>query len=65
MVVKNSLLRLFVENICQLDLKSNLKMDPTVEFFAKLKKLAVTLESETSRLQQAFETRKSEDDTGE
>lgn len=40
-------------------------MDPTVEFFAKLKKLAVTLESETSRLQQAFETRKSEDDTGE
>lgn len=65
MVGKNSLLRLFVEKIYQLDLKSNLKMDPTVEFFAKLKKLAVTLESETSRLQQAFETRKSEDDTGE
>lgn len=40
-------------------------MDPTVEFFAKLKKLAVTLESETARLQQAFENRKSDDDTGE
>lgn len=40
-------------------------MDPTVEFFAKLKKLAVTLESETERLQQVFESRKSEDDTGE
>lgn len=40
-------------------------MDPTLEFFAKLKKLAVTLESETERLQQAFESRKSEDDAGE
>uniref|UniRef100_A0A674NK64 Spindle and kinetochore associated complex subunit 3 n=1 Tax=Takifugu rubripes TaxID=31033 RepID=A0A674NK64_TAKRU len=40
-------------------------MDPTAEFFAKLKKLAVTLESETGRLQQVFESRKSEDDTGE
>lgn len=40
-------------------------MDPTVEFFAKLKKLAVTLESETGRLQQVFETRKNEDDSGE
>lgn len=40
-------------------------MDPTAEFFAKLKKLAVTLESETERLQQVFENRKSEDDTGE
>uniref|UniRef100_A0A674NTG4 Spindle and kinetochore associated complex subunit 3 n=1 Tax=Takifugu rubripes TaxID=31033 RepID=A0A674NTG4_TAKRU len=38
-------------------------MDPTAEFFAKLKKLAVTLESETGRLQQVFESRKSEDDT--
>lgn len=54
-----------VERIYRLDLKSNLKMDPTVEFFAKLKKLAVTLESETDSLQKVFETRKSEDDTGE
>lgn len=48
-----------------MDGSSNLKMDPTVEFFAKLKKLAVTLESETDRLQQAFESRSSEDDAGE
>lgn len=40
-------------------------MDPTVEFFAKLRRLAVTLESETERLRQVFESRKSEDDTGE
>lgn len=40
-------------------------MDPTVEFFAKLKKLAATVESETDRLQQAFESRNSEDDAGE
>lgn len=40
-------------------------MDTTVEFFATLKKLAVTLESETDQLQQRFENRKSEDDTGE
>lgn len=40
-------------------------MDPTVEFFAKLKKLAVTLESETERLRHVFENRKSNDDTGE
>lgn len=55
----------FVVRTCRLDLKSNLKMDPTIEFFAKLKKLAVTLESETDILRQVFETRKSEGDTGE
>ncbi|XP_068185830.1 spindle and kinetochore-associated protein 3 [Antennarius striatus] len=32
-------------------------MDLTVDFFAKLKKLAVTLESETSKLQRSFENR--------
>lgn len=62
---RNRLFNRFVERLYRLDLNSDLKMDPTVEFFAKLKKLAVTLESETDRLQQAFETRNSEDDTGE
>ncbi|XP_057708714.1 spindle and kinetochore-associated protein 3 [Corythoichthys intestinalis] len=32
-------------------------MDPTKEFFAKLKKLCGTLETETARLQQTFESR--------
>ncbi|XP_045910916.1 spindle and kinetochore-associated protein 3 [Micropterus dolomieu] len=32
-------------------------MDPTARFFAKLKKLAVTLESETAKLQETFENR--------
>uniref|UniRef100_A0A3Q1GHB0 Uncharacterized protein n=1 Tax=Acanthochromis polyacanthus TaxID=80966 RepID=A0A3Q1GHB0_9TELE len=40
-------------------------MDPTSRFFSRLRKLAVTLESETSRLQQAFESRKEEPDSGE
>lgn len=62
---RNSLSSGFVDRVYRLDLRSILKMDPTVEFFAKLKKLAVTLESETGRLQQVFETRKSEDDSGE
>lgn len=39
-----------------------LKMDSTTQFFSKLKKLAVTLESETAKLQLAFENRKSGDD---
>ncbi|XP_022065592.2 spindle and kinetochore-associated protein 3 [Acanthochromis polyacanthus] len=38
-------------------------MDPTSRFFSRLRKLAVTLESETSRLQQAFESRKEEPDS--
>lgn len=42
-----------------------LKMDLTTHFFSKLKKLAVTLESETSNLQLAFENRNSDDDSGE
>ncbi|XP_051814718.1 spindle and kinetochore-associated protein 3 isoform X1 [Acanthochromis polyacanthus] len=37
-------------------------MDPTSRFFSRLRKLAVTLESETSRLQQTFESRKEEPD---
>lgn len=40
-------------------------MDPTVHFFAKLKKLAVTLESETVRLQNVFENRNNDGDSGE
>lgn len=43
-------------------------MDPTTKFFSKLKKLAVTLESETVKLQQAFENRNKDgdsDDSGE
>lgn len=65
LVGRNSLSSGCVERIYRLDLRSVLKMDPTVEFFAKLKKLAVTLESETGTLQQVFETRKNEDDSGE
>lgn len=38
-------------------------MEPTSRFFSRLRKLAVTLESETSRLQQAFENRKNEADS--
>ncbi|XP_023124484.1 spindle and kinetochore-associated protein 3 isoform X1 [Amphiprion ocellaris] len=38
-------------------------MDPTSRFFSRLRKLAVTLGSETSRLQQAFENRKNEPDS--
>nr|XP_046260297.1 spindle and kinetochore-associated protein 3 isoform X2 [Scatophagus argus] len=38
-------------------------MDPTTRFFAKLKKLAVTLESETAKLQQAFENRNNDCDS--
>ncbi|KAK5860749.1 hypothetical protein PBY51_022208 [Eleginops maclovinus] len=37
-------------------------MVPTVQFFAKLKKLAVTLESETFKLQHDFENRNNNDD---
>lgn len=39
-----------------------LKMDSTTQFFRKLKKLAVTLESETAKLQLAFENRNCDDD---
>ncbi|XP_030614190.1 SKA complex subunit 3 [Archocentrus centrarchus] len=38
-------------------------MNSTTHFFSKLKKLAVTLESETSSLQLAFENRNSDGDT--
>uniref|UniRef100_A0A3B4FFL9 Spindle and kinetochore associated complex subunit 3 n=1 Tax=Pundamilia nyererei TaxID=303518 RepID=A0A3B4FFL9_9CICH len=37
-------------------------MDSTTQFFSKLKKLAVTLESETAKLQLAFENRNCDDD---
>ena len=37
-------------------------MNPTVPFFAKLKKLVVTLESETVQLQHDFEHRNNDDD---
>uniref|UniRef100_A0A8D3A5N9 Spindle and kinetochore associated complex subunit 3 n=1 Tax=Scophthalmus maximus TaxID=52904 RepID=A0A8D3A5N9_SCOMX len=37
-------------------------MDPTAQFFSKLKKLAVTLEAETAELQQTFENRNDDDD---
>lgn len=40
-------------------------MDPTTRFFAKLRKLAVTLESETAKLQHAFESRNDDGDSGE
>ncbi|XP_041856801.1 spindle and kinetochore-associated protein 3 [Melanotaenia boesemani] len=40
-------------------------MDPTSQFFSKLRKLAVTLESETARLQNAFDNRKDDGDSGE
>lgn len=40
-------------------------MDPTVQFFAKLKKVAVTLETETAKLQHAFDNRHNDDDSGE
>uniref|UniRef100_A0A671UEE6 Spindle and kinetochore associated complex subunit 3 n=1 Tax=Sparus aurata TaxID=8175 RepID=A0A671UEE6_SPAAU len=41
-------------------------MDPTSRFFNKLRKLAVTLESETARLQHTFDNRnKDDDDSGE
>lgn len=36
-------------------------MDPTIEFLAKLKKLAATVESETAHLQQAFDNRNNDD----
>ncbi|XP_019956103.2 SKA complex subunit 3 isoform X2 [Paralichthys olivaceus] len=36
-------------------------MEPTERFFSKLRKLAVTLESETSKLQQSFENREKND----
>ncbi|XP_029936766.1 SKA complex subunit 3 isoform X2 [Myripristis murdjan] len=38
-----------------------MKMDPTGRFFTKLRKLAGTLETETARLQLAFENRRSDD----
>ncbi|XP_049905162.1 spindle and kinetochore-associated protein 3 [Epinephelus moara] len=38
-------------------------MDPTVRFFTKLKKMAVTLESETAKLQQVFENRNKDGDS--
>ncbi|XP_068590413.1 spindle and kinetochore-associated protein 3 [Cebidichthys violaceus] len=37
-------------------------MDPTARFFTALRKLAVTLESETVKLQQVFENRNDDDD---
>lgn len=40
-------------------------MDPTVQFFAKLKKVAVTLETDTAKLQHAFDNRHNDDDSGE
>uniref|UniRef100_A0A3B5AJ44 Spindle and kinetochore associated complex subunit 3 n=1 Tax=Stegastes partitus TaxID=144197 RepID=A0A3B5AJ44_9TELE len=40
-------------------------MDPTSQFFSRLRKLAVTLESETVRLQGAFENRRRDPDSGE
>lgn len=40
-------------------------MDSTREFFFKLRKLAVTLETETERLQRQFENRKNEDSDSE
>ncbi|XP_072253545.1 SKA complex subunit 3 [Leuresthes tenuis] len=38
-------------------------MDPTSQFFSKLRKLAVTLQSETSRLQNFFENRNDDGDS--
>lgn len=38
---------------------------PTTVFFSKLKKLAVTLETETAKLQHTFENRNNEADSGE
>lgn len=40
-------------------------MDPTRQFFTTLRKLAVTLESETTKLQHAFENRNNDEDSGE
>ncbi|XP_067373314.1 spindle and kinetochore-associated protein 3 isoform X1 [Channa argus] len=40
-------------------------MDPTRQFFTKLKNLAVTLESETAKLQRAFDNRNNDGDSGE
>lgn len=40
-------------------------MDPTVHFFAKLKKLGATLETETANLQHTFENRNKDVDGGE
>ncbi|XP_067460431.1 spindle and kinetochore-associated protein 3 isoform X1 [Thunnus thynnus] len=38
-------------------------MDPTARFFTKLRKLAVTLETETGKLQHSFENRNNDDDS--
>ncbi|KAF6717031.1 Spindle and kinetochore-associated protein 3 [Oryzias melastigma] len=38
-------------------------MDPTSQFFSKLRKLAVSLESESGRLQRAYENRNNEPDS--
>ncbi|XP_062288156.1 spindle and kinetochore-associated protein 3 [Scomber scombrus] len=38
-------------------------MDPTAQFFTKLRKLAVTLETDTGKLQQSFENRNNDDDS--
>ncbi|XP_070694499.1 SKA complex subunit 3 [Pempheris klunzingeri] len=38
-------------------------MDPTARFFTKLKKLSVTLESETAKLQHCFENRNNDGDS--
>lgn len=40
-------------------------MDPTSQFFGRLRKLAVTVESQTASLQRDFENRHNEDDAGE
>lgn len=38
---------------------------PTTRFFTKLKKVAMTLESETAKLQNTFENRNNDSDSGE
>ncbi|KAM7406912.1 hypothetical protein PAMA_002892 [Pampus argenteus] len=40
-------------------------MDPTARFFAKFRKLAVTLETDTAKLQDAFDNRNNNDDDSE
>nr|XP_020487683.1 spindle and kinetochore-associated protein 3 [Labrus bergylta] len=40
-------------------------MDPTARFFTKLRKLTVTLETETTKLQEDFENRNNDDDDRE
>lgn len=44
------------------NLDFNPRMDPTARFFSKLRKLAVTLETETTKLQENFEKRNNDDE---